>query len=245
MTRKSSQFIQSGFRLVILIGLVDAPPSSFGQQFSPDNSTASVNVSPPPLPVESKRIFGIIPNNRTSPSLKDAKLLSAREKFAIARQDSFDRGTIVLAAAFAADGQLTNANPSFGQGVTGYARYFGASYGDLIIGNYMSEAVFPTLLHQDPRYFRRGVGSKWARLGYSMGQIFWTHTDSLRTQFNYSELAGNATAVAISNAYYPENRNVADASTKLGMQLGVDMAGNVLKEFWPDVSRRFSRKHSP
>ena len=129
--------------------------------------------------------------------------------------------------------------------MTGSARYFGASYGDLVIGDYMSEAVFPALLHQDPRFFRSGVGSKWARLGYSMGQIFWTHTDSFRTQFNYSELVGNATAVAISNAYYPENRNVTDASAKLAMQLGVDMAGNVLKEFWPDVSARFSRKHSP
>jgi hypothetical protein len=74
-----------------------------------------------------------------------------------------------------------------------------------------------------------------------MGQIFWTHTDSDRTQFNYSEILGNSTAVAISNAYYPENRNVGDASRKLGMQIGIDMASNVLKEFWPDVSRRFSK----
>ena len=198
-------------------------------------------LQPPPL--ESKRILGIIPNNRTSPSLKDYKPLSTGEKFEIARQDSFDRGTVVLAAVFAADGQLTNANPSFGQGVKGYARYLGASYGDFVIGNYMSEAIYPTLLHQDPRYFRRAIGSGWSRLGYSIGQIFWTHTDSDRTQFNYSEILGNSTAVAISNAYYPDNRNAADAATKLGLQIGVDMASNVLKEFWPDVSRKFSRKH--
>ena len=148
---------------------------------------------------------------------------------------------MILAAAFAADAQLSNANPSFGQGIQGYSRYFGASYGDFVIGNYMSEAIYPALLHQDPRYFRRGIGSKWSRLGYAMGQIFWTHTDSDRTQFNYSEILGNSTAVAISKAYYPDNRNVTDAATKLGMQIGVDMASNVLKEFWPDVSRRFSR----
>jgi hypothetical protein len=204
-----------------------------------------VNSAPQQTPLENKRIFGIIPNNRTSPSLKDYKPLSPQEKFEIARQDSFDRGTVILAAMFAADAQFTNANPSFGQGVRGYSRYFAASYGDFVIGNYMSEAIFPTLLHQDPRYFRRGIGSKWSRLGYSIGQIFWTHTDSDRTQFNYSEILGNSTAVAISNAYYPNNRNVTDAATKLGMQIGVDMASNVLKEFWPDVSRRFARKHSP
>lgn len=113
-----------------------------------------------------------------------------------------------------------------------------------MIGNYMSEAIFPTLLHQDPRYFRRAAGSKWSRLGYAMGQIVWTHTDSDRTQLNYSEILGNSTAVAISNLYYPDSRNAADATAKLGTQIGVDMASNILKEFWPDISRRFSKKHS-
>lgn len=194
-------------------------------------------------PSESKRIFGIIPNNRTSPSLKDYRPLSAKEKFELAREDSFDRGTVVLAALFAADAQITNANPSFGHGVMGSARYLGASYADFTIGNYMSEAIFPVILHQDPRYFRRGIGSGRSRMWYSVGQIFWTHTDSDRTQFNYSEILGNASAVAISSAYYPNNRNVADASTKLCLQIGVDMASNILKEFWPDVSQKLSRKH--
>jgi hypothetical protein len=243
MTCKTSSFVRSGLSLMIAFASAYFPSLSFGQPADLENPAESVIIAPQPLPLESKHIFGIIPNNRTAPSLKYYKPLSPGEKFEIARQDSFDRGTFVLAGAFATDAQLDNSNPSFGQGVKGYARSFGASYGDLVIGNYMSEAIFPTLLHQDPRYFRRGVGSRWSRLGYSMGQIFWTHTDSNRTQFNYSEILGNSTAVAISNAYYPDNRNAFDAATKLGVQIGVDMASNVLKEFWPDVSRKFSRKH--
>lgn len=241
--RKNSSFTRPGVPFLILIASAYFPSLSFAQQFSSETSTESVNVAPQSPPVENKRIFGIVPNNRTSPSLKNYKPLSPREKFEIASQDSFDRGTVVLAAMFAANAQLTNANPSFGQGVKGYTHYFGASYGDFVIGNYMSEAIYPTLLHQDPRYFRRGIGSGWSRLAYSVGQIFWTHTDSDRTQFNYSEILGNSTAVAISNVYYPDNRNATDAATKLGMQIGVDMASNILKEFWPDVSRRFSTKH--
>jgi len=112
-----------------------------------------------------------------------------------------------------------------------------------VIGDYMTEAVFPTILHQDPRYFRRGTGSGWSRLGYAVDQIFWTHNDSGRGQFNLSEIAGNSTAVAISMAYYPENRDMIDGVSKLGSQLGVDMASNILKEFWPDLERKFSRKH--
>jgi len=228
---------------LILFASASSPSLSFGQQASLAAFTESANVAPQPLSLENKRILGISPNNRTWPSRKDYKPLSPKQKFEIARQDSFDRGTVILAAAFAADAQLTNANPSFGQGMRGYSRYFGASYGDFVIGNYMSEAIYPALLHQDPRYFRRGIGSKWSRMGYAIGQIFWTHTDSDRTQFNYSEILGNSTAVAISNAYYQDNRSVSNSATKLGMQIGVDMASNVLKEFWPDVSRRFSRRH--
>ncbi len=76
-----------------------------------------------------------------------------------------------------------------------------------------------------------------------MGQFFWTHRDSGGTQFNYSEGIGNSTAVAISTAYYADNRTATDAASKLGIQLGVDMAGNLLKEFWPDLERKLKRKN--
>ncbi len=202
---------------------------------------ATANQSPEP---EQKRLFGIVPNYRTSPSLTNYAPISPKEKFKIASQDAFDRGTVILAAAFAGEGQLTNSNPSFGQGGAGYGRYLGTAYADYVIGDYMTEGLYPTLLHQDPRYFRRGTGSGLSRLGYAAAQIFWTHTDSGSTQFNFSEICGNATAVAISNAYYPDNRNASDAVSRFGTQLGVDMASNILKEFWPDITRRFSRKQS-
>ena len=180
----------------------------------------------------------IIPNYRTFPSLADYKPITPKEKFRIAMDDTFDRGTLVLAAAFAGQGELTKSNFSFGQEEQGYSHYFATAYADLALGNYMTEAVYPTLLHQDPRYFRRGTGSGWSRLGYAMGQIFWTHTDAGGTQFNYSEIVGNATAVAISCAYYPEGRDPITALSKLGSQIGVDMAANVLKEFWPDIHQK-------
>ena len=199
----------------------------------------------PAPPVESKRLFGIVPNYRTSPSLRDYEPLTPREKFKVASEDAFDRGTVILAAMFAGESQLTNANRSFGQGGAGFGKYFGSAWGDLMIGDYMTESVFPTVLHQDPRYFRKSTGSGWSRLRYAAGQIFWTHRDSGGTQFNYSEIMGNSVAVAISNAYYVNNRTAPDAAGKLGLQLGVDMASNILKEFWPDLERKFKRTPQP
>jgi hypothetical protein len=193
--------------------------------------TAPASDQPP------RHVLWLIPNFRTSPTLAEYKPLSAREKFQIARQDSFDRGTVALAAAFAGQSQLSNSDPSFGQGVAGYASRFGTSYASFVIGNYMTEAVYPTLLHQDPRYFRRGSGSAWSRFGYAVGQIVWTHNDSGRKQFNFSEILGNSTAVAVSMSYYPDQRNAKDAVSSLAVQLGVDAASNVLKEFWPNKPR--------
>jgi hypothetical protein len=138
--------------------------------------------------------------------------------------------------------QLTNSDRSFGQGVAGYGRYFGTAYADLFIADYMSEAVFPILLHQDPRYFRRGTGTAWSRLGYAVAHEFVTRSDSGRIQFNYSEIVGNSAAVAISNAYYSDNRTASNGISNLGMQLGVDTLSNILMEFWPDLQRKFRRK---
>jgi hypothetical protein len=211
----------------------------FGQAAGQAGNQPS-NPSKPPEPID-KRVFWIFPNNRTYPTLANYKPIKPGEKFKIATDDSFDWGSVLLAAALAGEGQLTSSNPSFGQEPLGYSHYFATAYTDLVIGNYMTEAVYPALLHQDPRYFRRGTGHGWSRLGYAMGQTFWTHTDAGGTQFNYSEIAGNSTAVAISTAYYPGERNVGSALSKLGSQLSVDMASNVLKEFWPDLHRKFSR----
>jgi hypothetical protein len=202
-------------------------------------SDAVSDAAPQP---EAKRIFWIIPNFRTSPVLTPYKPIGVREKFHIATLDSFDRGTFALGALFGAEAQLTKANPSFGDGVPAYAHYFATAYSDYAIGDYMTEAIFPVMLHQDPRYFRRGTGGLWSRLGYAAGQIFWTHGDSGHGQFNLSEIAGNSAAVAISMAYYPDNRTALDGVSKLGSQLGVDMTSNILKEFWPDLERRFSHK---
>jgi hypothetical protein len=231
------------FQSVIVTAILVLAPVISAQEPSADRidpETPRGTSSPEP---EHKRILGIIPNYRTSPSLVNYQPLSAKEKFKIARQDSFDRGTVILGALFGGEGQLTNSNPSFGQGAAGFARYFATSYADFVIGNYMTEAVFPTLLHQDPRYFRRGTGGGWSRVGYALRQLFITQTDAGGRAFNFSEVGGNSAAVAISMAYYPDNRDVSSGVSKLGIQLGVDGASNILKEFWPDIDKKFFNRN--
>ena len=110
-------------------------------QSTPDGSAAPDTTNA--VPHSDKHIFGIIPNFRTSPTLANYAPISPREKFRIDAQDSFDRGTFLLAAAFAGESQLSNSNRAFGQGVEGYSQYLGGQYADFVIGNYMTEGIFP------------------------------------------------------------------------------------------------------
>jgi hypothetical protein len=201
-------------------------------------------VQPGTLPAPpDKRVFGVLPNYRTANESAVYMPITAKEKFIIGSKDSFDYPLVLLAGTIAGLGQWTNENPSFGQGLRGYGRRLGTSYADQAIGNMMTESIFPSLLHEDPRYFRRGYGSAWSRTYYAMTRVFVTRTDSGARRFNFSEVLGNAAGVAISVSYYPDNRTVFDTTTKLGQQIAIDSISQVLKEFWPDIKRHLFQRH--
>jgi hypothetical protein len=191
-----------------------------------------------------KRILGVLPNYRTANETAVYTPITAKQKFTIASKDSFDYPLVALGAAIAGIGQWANSDPSFGQGAAGFARRFGTSYADQAIGNIMTEGLFPSFLHEDPRYFRRGTGKKWGRAYYAATRVFVTHTDAGTLRFNYSEVLGNAAGVAISTSYEPDGRSAGDAALKLGEQIGIDAASQVLKEFWPDLKRKFFHHHA-
>jgi hypothetical protein len=96
------------------------------------------------------------------------------------------RTTFVGVAIQAGIGQATKYFPSYSQGVQGYAKRYGAALADFTIGEFMSTYAFPSLLHQDPRYFRDGEGTIKRRLGHALASAFVTRTDSGRRSFNWS-----------------------------------------------------------
>ena len=202
----------------------------------------------PPCPgnnqskTEDKRILWIFTNHRTAEESANLPKLTPKGKFSIAWKDSTDRAIFMQGVFIAGIGQATNSNPSFGQGMEGYAKRFGGAYADFAIQNMMTEGVIPTVLHQDPRYFRRSTGTGRSRLGYAISRLFITRTDSGNHQFNYSEVVGSATSLAISNVYYPNSRAIADNMGRYAVQLRFDAASNVLKEFWPDLKRKLPRR---
>lgn len=194
---------------------------------------------------EDKRILWIFTNHRTTNDAAGLSPLISGGKMGIAWDDATDRAIFAQTFLISGLGQLTDSNPSFGQGLQGYAKRFGTTYGDFAIENMTTEGIFPALLHQDPRYFRRREGTARSRLAYAVSRLFVTRSDSGKSRFNFSEIGGPAASIAISNAYYPDGRTVGNNIGRYAVQLGFDAASNVLKEFWPDLKRKLPRKIVP
>jgi hypothetical protein len=187
--------------------------------------------------------LGIFPNHNASPCLSPYAPISAKDKFKIASEDAFDPGAVVVAALTGGVAQLSNANRPFGQEASGYSRYVGAAYANHVIGGFLTEGVYPFLFHQDPRYFRKGSSSASVRVRYALSRVFWTQTDGGGIAFDYSKVLGASSTVAISSLYYANHRTAEASAVGFGAQLAGAMAANILKEFWPDLSRKLSRRH--
>jgi hypothetical protein len=189
------------------------------------------------------RIFYTLPNFLTLENADQAPPLSAGEKFKVTARSSFDPVTFIWHGLQAAISQANNSEPSYGQGAEGYAKRYAQNFADGTIENFTTQAIFPSLLHQDPRYFQSGQGGARRRILYAVGRIFVTRTDSGQSQLNYSEFLGSSTAAVISTySYHPkEDRDLSTAASVWGSEVGFDTLNNLIKEFWPDIRRKLHR----
>jgi hypothetical protein len=221
---------------LIQVGLAQQPSAA---PDPPPAAAAPPVVQAPP----DKRVFGVLPNYRTANMTAEYHPITPKQKLTIALKDSFDYPLIGLGAAYAGLYQLDDSHPQFGQGFKGYLRRFGTSYCDQVVGNMLTEGLLPIAFHEDPRYFRLGEGKKWHRTAYALTRIFVTKTDTGARSFNYAEVIGNGTATLIGWSYYTDTRDAPDFMQAWGTQLATDAISQVLKEFWPDVKRRYFHHH--
>ena len=228
--------------LVAPVALCQQDPSTTPVQSQTSPSTTKKEESD----YSKHHILWVIPNYRADESTAEFKPLTPGEKFKMAVDDSFDPTAFLVAGVFAGLNMAQKNYPSFGQGAAGFGKYYAGAFADQAIGNFMSEAVLPVALRQDPRYFTKGKGGFWRRTGYALSREVVTRNDAGRNTFNTSELLGNAIAAGISNAYYPAaDRSFSNTASKWGQQIALDAAFNVMKEFWPDVRHRLFTHSEP
>lgn len=192
---------------------------------------------------EQQRILGIVPNFYVS-YLPDAVALSPKQKFELAGRSSVDPVTFVGVGVLAGLQQAGNGLSGYGQGAQGYAKRYGAAYGDVVIGTFLGSAALPSLLKQDPRYFYKGTGSKKSRVLYALSSPFMCKGDNGRWQPNYSYVIGNFAAAGIAYTYYPaSNRGAGIVAETALIRFAENSLASVLQEFvirklTPKVSNR-------
>jgi Carboxypeptidase regulatory-like domain len=180
---------------------------------------------------EKQRLVGIVPNFYTS-YIRDAAPLNWKQKFSLAARSAFDPVVYIGVGFGAGIEQATNAYPGYGQGVAGYRKRYVATFADGRISDFLTNALFPALLRQDPRYYYQGSGSFKSRLIHAVSSVFVTRSDSGRTVPNSSYFLGDMSAGALSNLYYPKgNRgaNLVFGNAAVGLAGRVGM--NLFREF--------------
>jgi hypothetical protein len=192
---------------------------------------------------EHQRVLGIIPAFNTS-NTQNAAPLSPSQKFRLAFKSTSDPFTFAAAAVDASINQFQDDYHGYGQGVIGYSKRFGASYADTFNGTILGNALLPVLFHQDPRYFRKGTGSVKSRLWYAALSTVRCKSDSGNWQPSYSNVMGNFVAGTISNLYYPAGDRGIELTVQRALTVSAEGAiGAMFYEFWPDISRKLSRRH--
>lgn len=178
-----------------------------------------------------QRIGGFIPNFYSTYDW-DAPPMGAKQKFQLSLRSIIDPVSFLTTAGIAGAEQYKGIFPAYGSGIEGYGKRYGAALANHVSSTLLGRAVYPSIFHQDPRYFYKGKGSTRSRTLYALSAAVITRSDEGRWQPNYSRVLGHFSAAAISNLYYPET----DRGARLVLLNGLattaaDAVGNLLREF--------------
>lgn len=242
----------AGFADAQQSGVVQAGQEYVFQKIALVVATADVNVEVTETPQEvaqdqvkveeKQRVLGFIPNYYVTYEPNPAPL-PARLKFQLAWKTFLDPVSLGITAFIAGGEQAVNMYGGYGQGAQGYAKRFGAAYGDFVSGTFIGGALLPIVFKQDPRYFWKGTGTQKSRLLYAVANSVIRKGDNGHWQPDYSRILGGLASSGISNLYYPAQDRNGPALTFENTAIGIagSAAANIFQEF---VVPRFT-PHKP
>jgi hypothetical protein len=201
----------------------------------------------PTSTLNENRIFGVIPDYQTvTDTGHGVKPLTGKQKWSLALRETIDPFNVVNAAMGAAFSQRGNQTPKYGEGGDAYGKRFGAALADFGTQNFFSAGLLATVLHQDPRYYRKGPGTGVVkRTVYSVSRLVIARQDSGASAFNASGIGGMMMGIAASNLYYPAlSRRGSVMMCRISTSLTGGIMGNLMSEFWPDIQKKFFHKKS-
>jgi hypothetical protein len=219
-------------------GPVESEESAAGD--APKDSSATTNAktgNQDERQPQTKRILGIMPNFRAVSTDEQLPPQSVKDKFVTATEDSFDYSALFVPLMLTAYDMGRDATPEFHQGAAGFGRYFWHNAVDQTSENYMVEFVVPSITHEDTRFYTQSRGRFMKRALYAVSRTVITRSDSGNEVFNASEVIGAGAASGLSSLYYPSReRSFKNTSEEWGLNVAIDGASFIFKEFWPDIN---------
>lgn len=198
--------------------------------------TQNINIAHPPQPAP--RLAKYIQHGQR------AQTLTAMDKLELAGWEQvqpYAFGTEILAAGWE---HLIDSAPQYGSDSAGFGERFGAAVIRQSSQAIFSDGVLPAVLHQDPRYYRKGSGTIRSRILYAATRVLVIRTDAGTEAPNYSQIFGYAGASALTMTYYPAvNATWGDAASGYVVSMLTSALGNQVHEFEPDLIKRLRRWH--
>ena len=180
---------------------------------------------------EKQRALGVIPNIYVVYEPHPEPLTTGM-KFHLAYKSLSNPFFFGRTAAWAGVAQARDNPSEWHQGAEGYGKRLGAGFADAVTGSLLSNAILPSLLHQDPRYFYQGTGTKKSRALHAMLAPIVCKGDNGAWQPNYSQWGGSLIGYSISTAYYPSSdRTAGHVFQTFGIDMGLHVVGSVAQEF--------------
>ena len=193
--------------------------------------------------LQPKLVLGIMPNFRTV-SAGAMPPPTPKHAFKIATKSSFDYSSFISVGITSLWTESSKAHPALGKGASGYWRYYWRGFLDKTDGKYLATFAFPTVFHEDVRYYAVSEGALWKRGIYASSRILITPNYQGHQTVNASELLGRGAAQAISLFYYPsKDRTAGEFAQRYGYALGSDALTNMFREFWPDIAVHVLHRH--
>jgi hypothetical protein len=130
--------------------------------------------------------------------------------------------------------QWRDAPEEWGQGMAGY----GKRYADRVATHAIRGSIRYGVAYwrnEDIKFHPSGLDGKWDRIKYAMKRTFIVpRIEGPGTTVSVARFAGAYGAAGIQRAWHPDDRRTVGATLTAGsVSLGIDVAANLVKEFWP------------
>jgi hypothetical protein len=230
--------------------LPDASESSSSVMAGTDSSVMAMAEAPllsqPTRVQQMKNLIKLQVNRaidrKQSPSLTEWKPLTTRQKFDIFLHSTYSPRTFANAAIDEAADRVkgNHLNREYETGFRGAGQRYGINLATNETDVFFQRFLFPTLLKQDPRYFRNPDLPFFQRALYAMSRVLIARTDSGGQTFNSSRILSVAASRAVADLYVPgERQGMHPIAGCVSFTLLRDAGMNLAHEFWPDVRRKF------